>query len=83
MKNNIASERMRRGLSQKELGLLLNRSANAIQKLESGAYALKDEDLVALSRIFGCSTDYLLDLVEERTRLILNVRGNTVERADR
>lgn len=52
--------RKARGWSQEELATQINVSRQALSKWESGASAPDTENVVALSRLFGVSTDYLL-----------------------
>ena len=52
--------RKARGWSQEELAQQINVSRQALSKWESGASIADTENVVALSRLFGVSTDYLL-----------------------
>jgi len=52
--------RKARGWSQEELAQRINVSRQALSKWESGASIADTENVVALSRLFGVSTDYLL-----------------------
>ena len=52
--------RKARGWSQEELAQQINVSRQALSKWESGAAVADTENVVALSRLFGVSTDYLL-----------------------
>ena len=52
--------RKARGWSQEELATQINVSRQALTKWESGASVPDTENVVALSRLFGVSTDYLL-----------------------
>ncbi len=52
--------RKARGWSQEELATQINVSRQALSKWESGASVSDTENVVALSRLFGVSTDYLL-----------------------
>lgn len=51
--------RKARGWSQEELATQINVSRQALSKWESGASVPDTENVVALSRLFGVSTDYL------------------------
>lgn len=66
MTNTIASERKRLGMTQADLGEILNRDRSAISRMENNILGLDGETLMELSRVFSCSTDYLLGLTEER-----------------
>ena len=52
--------RKARSWSQEELATQINVSRQALSKWESGASMPDTENVVALSRLFGVSTDYLL-----------------------
>lgn len=52
--------RKARGWSQEELATQINVSRQALSKWESDASVPDTENVVALSRLFGVSTDYLL-----------------------
>lgn len=52
--------RKARGWSQEELAQQINVSRQALSKWESGAAVADTENVVALSRLFGVTTDYLL-----------------------
>lgn len=52
--------RKARGWSQEELAQQINVSRQALSKWESGASIADTENVIALSRLFGVSTDYLL-----------------------
>ena len=52
--------RKARGWSQEELAQQINVSRQALSKWEGGASVPDTENVVALSRLFGVTTDYLL-----------------------
>ena len=52
--------RKARGWSQEELAQQINVSRQALSKWESGASIADTANVIALSRLFGVSTDYLL-----------------------
>ena len=60
----IAAQRRKLGLSQEELASRLNVTRQAVSKWETGASVPELETLVALARIFGVTTDYLLSMEE-------------------
>lgn len=66
MQNNIASERVRLGLSQEGLAEKLGVSRDSVKDWESGETAIRSTVLVRMSDLFGCSLDYLLARSEER-----------------
>ena len=67
MTNTIASERKRLGLSQKDLGGMLGKNRSTIARWEADPSVITVEYLEKMVNIFGCSLDYLLGRVEERT----------------
>lgn len=56
----IKLERTRKNLSQLKLGEILNVSQQAVAKWEKGLSEPDSENLIALSKLFNVSTDYLL-----------------------
>ena len=57
----ILSElRQDRGLTQKELGEIMNVSPGTISNYENGVHLPDAEKLIALADFFGVTTDYLL-----------------------
>jgi len=66
MQNRIGSERVRIRMTQKELAKQLGVSTQAVSQWETGKSDCPAKRLVALSRIFGCTTDWLLGLTDER-----------------
>lgn len=64
--NNIASERVRAQLEQKELAEKVGASPSSIARWEQGKTDPTAGFLVAMSNVFGCSVDYLLGITEER-----------------
>lgn len=58
--NRLKSLREQAGMTQSELGKLLNVKDAAISKYESGRVPLTGETLLRLSKIFNVSIDYLL-----------------------
>ena len=60
----IASQRRKLGLSQEELASRLNVTRQAVSKWETGTSVPELETLVALAKVFGVTTDYLLSVEE-------------------
>ncbi len=56
----IAMLRKKNGWSQEELAFRLNVSRQAVSKWEMGASIPDIENVLKMSELFGCSTDYLL-----------------------
>jgi transcriptional regulator with XRE-family HTH domain len=63
---NLASERVRLGMTQEQLADKLNCSAKTIWKWEKDISTMPVEKLTAASKLFGCSIDYLTDMTIER-----------------
>ena len=63
---NLASERVRIGLNQTELAEKLGTTDKSISAYENNERAMPTELLSKAASLFNCSTDYLLDLTEER-----------------
>lgn len=57
----IEELRLDRGLSQKELGLQINRSGGTICNYENNKYFPDIETLVTLADFFGTATDFILE----------------------
>lgn len=66
MKNNIASERVRLGMSQQDLADELQVSRDSVKDWESGETAIRSSMLVKMADLFGCSLDYLMARSDER-----------------
>lgn len=64
--NNIASERVRLGLSQQDLAEKLNVSRDSVKDWESGETAIRSSKLIDMADLFGCSLDYLMARSTER-----------------
>ncbi len=63
---NLASERMRLGLTQQQLGDELGYGVKTIGKWEKDATLMPGDVAVKAAGIFDCSLDYLMDLTEDR-----------------
>lgn len=66
MRNNVASERVRAQLTQQGLANELNVSLSTVCRWEQQVGDPSGTHLVNMRNLFGCSTDYLLGLSEER-----------------
>lgn len=66
MKNNIASERVKLGLSQEQFGKKLKVSRDTVRNWESGETPIKVSLLVEIADLCDCSIDYLMGRSEER-----------------
>lgn len=63
---NLASERVRIGLSQTQLAEKLNTSLKSISNYENGKVSMPYEIAMAAADLFGCSTDYLYGRTDDR-----------------
>lgn len=68
IRNNIKSERSRLDMTQEKLAEKLGVDSCTIRDWEKGNSTIKSSNLVAMSDLFDCTTDYLLALTNERTR---------------
>ncbi len=66
--NHLCAERMKRGLSQRELGALLGVTDKAVSKWENGRAKPTTDTLRKLAAVFGCEVEELLRLREERQK---------------
>lgn len=66
MISNIRGERSRRDMTQEQLAETLGVVESTIRRWEEGTTKPSSEMLVAMAGLFGCTTDYLLGLTEER-----------------
>lgn len=64
--NNIASERVKLGLRQRDLAEKLDVSLASITRWEKGKTEPTASALTAMCDLFGCSSDYLLGISENR-----------------
>lgn len=56
----LKAERIKKGLTQTEVGKSLGLVQSAIAKYELGIKEPKQATLIALSKLYGVTTDYLL-----------------------
>lgn len=63
---NMASERVRLGMTQQEMANLLNIAVSTLCRYENDADSIPPAVLKKSADVFGCTTDYLLDLTPER-----------------
>lgn len=63
---NISSERSRLGLTQSELAKRLGVATSSVSYWETDSFEPTSDSLKKLARLFGCTTDYLLGLTDER-----------------
>lgn len=68
----IRNIREDRDLTQKDIGILLNKSQQGYNHIESGRAELKIDDLIKLCRYYNLSADYMIGLVDEEKKLDFN-----------
>lgn len=59
--------RQEQGLTPSQLGAKMNKSEGAIRSWETGKASPDVETIVRLSKLFKCSTDYLLGVTDARS----------------
>ncbi len=65
--NNLASERKRLGMTQREAAEKLEVSLRTLGKYEADPLIMPGDFIVRAARLFDCSASYLLGLTSERT----------------
>lgn len=65
IKTRIKELRKEKGLTQKQLAVLLNKSETGLASWEQGLSEPNVNDLRLLCEIFECSADYLLGLSDD------------------
>lgn len=71
--------RTKYGYSQKQVAKKLGVSPSIVSGYETGERTPSTENLLALSYLFNCSTDYLLGKQLHEPQLILDLEGLTDE----
>lgn len=69
--------RLKYNLSQKEVAQKLNVSSSIISGYETGERTPSTENILALSHLYHCTTDYLLGNNLQTTDIILDAAGLT------
>lgn len=64
MGNNMRAERVRKGLTQTELANTLGVTQITVSRWESGECEPSAKSLVSMTSLYGCSAEYLLDMVD-------------------
>jgi len=67
--------RLMNHLSQKEVATKLDISPSVVSGYETGERTPSTENLLALSYLYKCSTDYLLGKVSDKPSVVLDVDG--------
>lgn len=65
IRNNIEAERGRRQMSKESLSRALGITSRTYWNYLTGG-PIPSDKLVAMAQLFGCSTDYLLGLTDQR-----------------
>ena len=78
MKTNIASERVKMGLSQEQLGSRLGVSRDVIKGWETGTSVPRADLVIRLADLFGCTVDYLLARTEQRTGIVVTITSGPI-----
>lgn len=63
---NLASERVRIGMSQTKLAEVLGTSLKSVSNYELDKCPMPPDFVNAAADLFGCSTDYLYDRTDDR-----------------
>ena len=69
----LQEQRQLKNLSQKEVGNAINVSASIVSNYEKGERTPSLEVLMALARLYQCSTDYLLGFEKIEKDKVLNI----------
>lgn len=69
----LQEQRLLKNLSQKEVANIINLSASIISNYENGERTPSLEILMALARLYQCSTDYLLGFEKIEHNKVLNI----------
>ena len=76
MKNRLKDMRLKRGISQKILGIEIGVSQQNISKYENDIASIPIDVLIAMSEYFKVSTGYILGLSDERYNLKMQMTFN-------
>lgn len=61
----MKAERGRKGLTAKQVASLVGVHENAVLRWESGAAEPMGSNLIELSKLYGCSPEYLLEQTDD------------------
>lgn len=75
----LKTMRQQYGLSQKQVAEILEISPSIVSAYETGERTPSTEVILSLSRLFQCSTDYLLGRQNNQSNTCLNTDGLTDE----
>lgn len=71
--------RIKNNLTQKEVATKLGISASIVSGYETGERTPSTDNIIALSYLYRCSTDYLLGKTNEAPPVCLDTTGLTTE----
>lgn len=71
MRGNMKAERIRNGLTIEQVGKCIDVHPNAISRWENGKAEPSASNLIALSNLYKCSPEYLLDMTDDRTAAVI------------
>lgn len=75
--NKLKKLRLKYSFSQKEVASMLGISPSIISGYETGERTPSAENLLALSYLYKCSTDYLLGKERSEPQIVLDTAGLT------
>lgn len=64
MRHNMRAERARKGMTVEQVADAIGVHANAVHRWEHGDSEPLATNIVALSKLYGCSPEYLLDMTD-------------------
>lgn len=79
LSNKLKELRMSQNLSQADVAKKLKISPSIVSGYETGERTPSTENLLALSYLYKCSTDYLLGKSNEKPSVVLDTDGLTAE----
>ena len=62
---NLRRLRIRSGMTQEDLGRVMEKSKNNISQYETGKREIPTRFVVSLARLYNTSTDYILGMTDE------------------
>lgn len=66
MRGNMKAERVRRGLSIQQVAEMVGVHVNAVSRWENGEAEPLGSNLIKMSRLYGCSPEYLMEQTSDR-----------------
>lgn len=77
LSSKLKTFRLKYGYSQKQVAQRLGVSPSIVSGYETGERTPSTENLLALSYLYNCSSDYLLGRKDDSQRLVLSTDGLT------